>query len=76
MLENTYSYREKIIAQVGNKNDEIALKAIQEYIAERKNKFDENIHAILIDEDKLRYILNLGIAEYNKIKFSKKVDDK
>lgn len=69
-------YTEKIIAQVVKKDDEITLKAIQDYISKRKTEFDENIRAVIIDEDKLRYILKLGIAEYEKRNLLKKEDDK
>ena len=70
-------YKEKIIASVVNKDDEITLKAIQDYISKRKTEFDENIRAIIIDEDKLRHILKLGLTEYNKINYLfKKEDDK
>lgn len=63
-----YTYEETLIAQVVNKRDEVMLKAIQDYITKRKLEFDENITAILIDEDKLNYILKLGIAEYERRK--------
>lgn len=76
MTNDIYSFKEQIIAQVVNKEDEIILKAIQNYIKKRKNEFDENIRAIIIDEDKLRYILKLGIAEYNKRNLLKKEDEK
>lgn len=69
-------YKEKIIAQVVNSEDKITLKAIQDYISKRKTEFDENIRAIIIDEDKLRHILQLGIAEYEKRNLLKKEDDK
>ena len=64
----TYTYTEKLIAQVVNKKDEIMLKAIQDYITKRKLEFDENVTALLIDEDKLKLILDLGIAEYERRK--------
>lgn len=62
-------YKEKIIASVVNKDDEITLKAVQDYISKRKTEFDENIRTIIIDEDKLRHILKLGLTEYNKINY-------
>ena len=61
-----YPYTEKLIAEVVNKEDQITLKAIQDYVTKRKLEFDENIRPIIIDEDKLRLILKLGIAEYTK----------
>ena len=69
-------YKEKIIAQVVNSEDKITLKAIQDHISKRKYEFDENIRAIIIDEDKLKYILKLGIAEYQKRNLLKKEDEK
>lgn len=67
-----YTYKETLMAQVVNKRDEVMLKAIQDYITKRKLEFDENITAILIDEDKLRYILELGVAEYERRKIENK----
>lgn len=63
-----YTYKETLIAQVVNKQDEVMLKAIQDYITKRKLEFDENIRALLIDEEQLNYILKLGIAEYERRK--------
>lgn len=63
-----YTYKETLMAQVVNKQDEIMLKAIQDYITKRKLEFDENIRALLIDEEQLNYILKLGIAEYERRK--------
>ena len=63
-----YTYKETLMAQVVNKKDEIMLKAIQDYITKRKLEFDENITAILIDEDKLNLIMKLGVAEYERRK--------
>jgi hypothetical protein len=68
----TYTYKETLMAQVVNKKDEVTLKAIQDYITKRKLEFDENITAILIDEDKLNLILKLGIAEYER----RKIEDR
>ena len=68
----TYTYTETLMAQVVNKRDELMLKTIQDYITKRKVEFDENITAILIDEDKLRYILELGVAEYERRKIENK----
>lgn len=69
-----YTYRETLMAQVVNKRDEVMLKAIQDYINERKLKFDENITALLIDEDKLKHILELGVAEYERRKIELNVN--
>lgn len=63
-----YTYKETLMAQVVNKQDEVMLKAIQDYITKRKLEFDENIRALLIDEEQLNYILKLGIAEYERRK--------
>ena len=71
-----YTYKETLMAQVVDKRDEVVLKAIQNYINERKLKFDENITAILIDEEQLNHILKLGIAEYERLKIELKTDNK
>ena len=55
-----YSYTQKMLTQIVNKKDEETLKAIYRYCEE--NEIEPNI----IDEDKLKIILQLGIAEYNK----------
>ena len=55
-----YSYTHKMITQIVNKKDEETLKAIYRYCEEN------NIEPNIIDEDKLKIILQLGIAEYNK----------
>ena len=70
-----YTYKETLMAQVVNKRDEVTLKAIQDYITERKLKYDENITAILIDEEQLNYILQLGIAEYERRKIELKTNN-
>lgn len=70
-----YTYKETLMAQVVNKRDEVMLRAIQEYINERKLKYDENIIALLIDEDKLNFILKLGIAEYERRKYERRFNN-
>ena len=70
-----YTYKETLMAQVVNKRDEVMLKAIHDYITKRKSEFDENITAILIDEDKLRYILELGVAEYERRKIEERIGE-
>jgi hypothetical protein len=55
-----YSYTQKVLTQIVNKKDEETLKAIYRYCEEN------NIEPSIIDEDKLKIILQLGIAEYNK----------
>lgn len=55
-----YSYTQKMLTQIINKKDEETLKAIYKYCEEN------NIEPNIIDEDKLKIILQLGIAEYNK----------
>ena len=60
------SYTETIIAQVVNQEDKVTLDAIKKYCNEQKEKFNKNVRAIIIDEDKLNLIIKLGIAEYNK----------
>ena len=70
-----YIYKEALMAQVVNKRDEVMLKAIQDYINERKLKFDENITALLIDEEQLKCILTLGIAEYERRKIELKTNN-
>ncbi|MBE6152681.1 MAG: hypothetical protein E7166_00440 [Firmicutes bacterium] len=70
-----YTYKETLMAQVVNKRDEVMLKAIQDYINERKLKYDENITALLIDEEQLNHILKLGIAEYERRKIELKTNN-
>ena len=60
------SYTETIIAQVVNNEDKVTMEAIQRYCNEQKERFNKNVRAIIIDEDKLNLIIKLGIEEYNK----------
>lgn len=62
MEENdfVYQYSQKMITQIVNKQNEETLKAIQRYCKEN------NVYSNIIDEDKLKIILQLGIAEYEK----------
>lgn len=55
-----YSYTQKALIQIVNKENEETLKTIYRYCEEN------NIEPIIIDEDKLKIILQLGITEYNK----------
>ena len=62
MKENdfVYQYSQKMITQIVNKQNEETLKAIQRYCEEN------NVYPNIIDEDKLKIVLQLGIAEYEK----------
>lgn len=62
MEENdfVYQYSQKMITQIVNKQNEETLKAIQRYCKEN------NVYSNIIDEDKLKIVLQLGIAEYEK----------
>lgn len=63
MKENEfiYQYSQKMITQIVNKQNEETLKAIQRYCEEN------NVYSNIIDEDKLKIILQLGITEYEKM---------
>ena len=52
--------KKKIITQIIKDTDEITFKAIQRYCEEN------NIIPNIISEDKLKLVLQLGIAEYNR----------
>lgn len=58
--EFIYSCTQKMMTQIVNKQNEETIKAIQKYCEEN------NIYPNIIDEDKLKIILQLGIIEYNK----------
>ena len=62
-----YSTTYKIHTQIVNKQDEATLKAIYRYCNEN------NIIPNIIDEDKLKLILRLGIDEYNKRQLEEKI---
>lgn len=55
-----YSASRKIITQIVKDQDEATYKAIQRYCEEN------NIFPNIISEDKLKLVLQLGIAELNK----------
>ena len=55
-----YQCNQKIITQIIKDTDEITFKAIQRYCEEN------NIISNIISEDKLKLVLQLGIAEYNR----------
>ena len=55
-----YQCKQKIITQIIKDTDEITFKAIQRYCKEN------NIIPNIISEDKLKLVLKLGIAEYNR----------
>ena len=55
-----YNATYKIHTQIVNKQDEATLKTIYRYCEEN------NVFPNIIDEDKLKLILKLGIQEYNK----------
>lgn len=55
-----YQCNQKIITQILKDTDEITFKAIQRYCEEN------NIIPNIISEDKLKLVLQLGIAELNK----------
>lgn len=61
-IDDNYVYQchQKVITQIVKDQDEATFKAIQRYCEE--NDIIPNI----ISEDKLKLILRLGIAEYNK----------
>ena len=55
-----YHTTQKIITKIVNNQNEGTIKAIQRYCEEN------NIFPNIIDEEKLKLILQLGINEYNK----------
>lgn len=55
-----YQYSQKMITQIVNKQNEETLKTIQRYCEEN------DVYPNIIDEDKLKIILQLGITEYEK----------
>ena len=54
------TYTEKMITKIISSQDEATLKAIERYCEEN------NIIPNIISEDKLKLVLQLGIAELNK----------
>ena len=62
-----YGASHKICTQIAKDIDEATLKAIQRYCEEN------NIIPNIISEDKLKLVLQLGIAELNKRKLEKEV---
>lgn len=62
-----YSASHKICTQIAKDTDEATLKAIQRYCEEN------NIIPNIISEDKLKLVLQLGIAELNKRELEKEV---
>ncbi len=62
-----YSATHKIYTKILNKQEEETLRAIHRYCEEN------NIFPNIIDEDKLKLILQLGIQEYNKINLDSKI---
>lgn len=61
-LEYIYTFEQKIIAEVVNKKEEACIQAIYKWA--EMNGVDE---VLLCDEDKLREVLKLGLAEYIKV---------
>ena len=62
--EDMYSITGTIIAQVVNERDKYTMKVIEDYVRERQAK-GELIDLNIIEEGKLRHIINLGISMYN-----------
>lgn len=69
-IDDNYVYQchQKVITQIIKDQDEVTFKAIQRYCEE--NDIIPNI----ISEDKLRLVLQLGIAELNKRELEKEVE--
>lgn len=63
-----YSASHKICTQIAKDTNEATLKAIQRYCEEN------NIIPNIISEDKLKLVLQLGIAELNKRELEKEVE--
>lgn len=59
MSSMTYSY---IVAQVARARDTACIDAIYKWASE--NRIDD---VLICDEDKLREVLRLGLAEYQKV---------
>lgn len=68
-VDDNYVYQcnQKVITQIIKDQDEVTFKAIQRYCEEK------NIIPNIISEDKLRLVLQLGIAELNKRELEKEV---
>ena len=64
-----YSASHKICTQIAKDTDEATFKAIQRYCEEN------DIMPNIISEDKLKLVLQLGIAELNKRDLVEKIDE-
>ena len=65
--EFIYKTTQKMITQIVNTQDQETIKAIKRYCEEN------NIIPNLIDEDKLKLVLKLGIDELNKRELKEEV---
>ena len=60
-----FSFSERVIKEVVKRDDEHTKQVIRDYFTKRYPK--ENLKFDFLDEEIVNQILNLGIAEYQKI---------
>ena len=64
-VNEMFSFSERVIKEVVKRDDEHTKQVIKDYLRERYPK--ENIRIDFLDEEIVNQIIELGIAEYQKI---------
>ena len=63
-IDELYSYTEKVYKAIVEQDDEYTKQVIVDYV--RRNYPNENVKIDFLDEEIVRKIIDLGIAEYQK----------
>lgn len=64
VIDRLYSYTEKVYKAIVEQDDEYTKQVIVDYV--RRNYPNENVKIDFLDEEIIRKIIDLGIAEYQK----------
>ena len=59
-----YKCTQRYIAAITKKTDDILRKQIYEYAQLKSEEYGEEVQVLLMDEDKVNRIIDLGIREY------------
>lgn len=69
-MNQTYSITKKHIMQIVNEQDELFKAMILEYVQKNVKEFGHKAEVLFVDEEKVKRVIQLGLAEYLRIERS------